>query len=89
MHYIELADSCAALCLDGLPRLGPRDEDAARRFITLIDTLYDRRKGLAISAAAEPEAIYAGEDSVDTFRRAASRLHEMRQPDWPGRAPFR
>lgn len=89
MHYLELSDRCDALFLDGVPRLGPRDEDAARRFIMLIDTLYDRRKGLVVSAAAEPEAVYAGDTFIDTFQRTASRLHEMRQPDWPGRPLFR
>lgn len=89
MHYREMARDARGLFLDAVPILGRRDEDAARRFILLVDTLYDMRRGLVIAAATEPEELYRGEEFDRAFDRTASRLHEMRRPDWPGNAGLR
>ena len=60
----------------------PEDRSAARRFGTLIDTLYEARARLVALAAAQPADLYpAGEGSFE-FERAASRLEEMRSEAW-------
>ena len=63
--------------LTGLPRFGPDDEDAARRFLTLVDEFYDRRVKLVVAAAAAPAELYRGERLRFEFPRAVSRLVEM------------
>jgi len=68
-----------------VPRLGSDDNDAARRFINLIDEFYDRNVNLIVSAAAEPEAIYSGERLARPFLRTVSRLREMRSHDYLAR----
>jgi cell division protein ZapE len=76
--YIEIARCYHAVFLSNLPVMGPADDDAARRFVTLVDELYDRGVKLVISAAAgSPEALYRGERLAFEFRRTTSRLHEM------------
>ncbi len=80
--YLALATHFQALVLDAIPLLSPDSHDEARRFITLIDALYDHRVKLIASAAAQPDALYPhGEGSV-AFRRAASRLEEMRSHEY-------
>jgi cell division protein ZapE len=62
-----------------VPRFTPVNENAARRFMWLIDALYDRRRFLIASADAEIDALYAGEQWRFEFTRTASRLGEMTQ----------
>jgi cell division protein ZapE len=76
--YLELAERCHTLIVDGVPIFGADDEDAARRFIVLVDTLYDRGTALVVSAAAEPAQLYRGERLRFEFERTTSRLLEMR-----------
>jgi cell division protein ZapE len=75
--YIELARLYNTLLIANIPIFTPRDEDAARRFIMLIDELYDRGVKIIVSAAAAPAALYRGERLQFEFQRAASRLVEM------------
>jgi cell division protein ZapE len=76
--YIEIARCYHAVFLSGVPVMDAASDDAARRFVTLVDELYDRGVKLALSAAAEaPEGLYRGERLAFDFRRTASRLHEM------------
>ena len=56
--------------------------DAARRFITLIDTLYDNHIHLILSADAEPGSLYDGYDWQFEFERTVSRLIEMQSADY-------
>ena len=60
--------------------MGPERRDEAKRFINLIDTLYDEGVRLIVSADAEPEELWTGADGHETFEiaRTASRLTEMR-----------
>jgi cell division protein ZapE len=76
--YLELAQRCHTLIVSGVPIFDSNDDDAARRFIMLVDTLYDRGTALVVSAAAEPPQLYQGERLRFDFERTASRLLEMR-----------
>jgi len=75
--YLALATHFHALVLDGIPRLSPDNFDAARRFVTLIDALYEHRVKLVASAAASPDLLYPEGEGAKAFRRTASRLAEM------------
>jgi cell division protein ZapE len=75
--YIELARLYGTLFITDIPVLTPQDEDAARRFIMLIDELYDRGVKIVVSAAAQPGLLYRGARLQSEFERAASRLVEM------------
>ena len=76
--YIEIARLHHTLFVSDVPVLDAAHDDPARRFIGLVDELYDRNVKLVISAAAEPTALYTGERLAATFARTASRLIEMR-----------
>ena len=75
--FLALATHFHALVLDGIPRLSPDNYDRARRFITLIDALYDHRVKLVASAAATPDELYQRGEGAKAFERTASRLEEM------------
>jgi cell division protein ZapE len=76
--YIEIARCYQTVFLSGVPVMGAAADDATRRFITLVDELYDRGVKLVVAARADsPEALYSGERLAFEFRRTASRLHEM------------
>jgi cell division protein ZapE len=75
--YIDLARLYGTLFITHVPQFTPSDEDAARRFIMLIDELYDRGVKIVVSAAAPPAQLYRGERLRFEFERAASRLIEM------------
>ena len=75
--YLALATHYQAFVLDAVPRLSPDNFDEARRFITLVDALYEHRVKLVASAAAVPDELYQRGENAEAFRRTASRLHEM------------
>jgi cell division protein ZapE len=75
--YLAVARHFHTLLLDGVPRLGAENFDKAKRFITLVDALYEHRVKLVASAAAAPDAIYERGENAAMFARTASRLHEM------------
>jgi cell division protein ZapE len=82
--YLKLAQRFHTIVLDRIPALGESERNEARRFIILIDALYDMRVKLITSAAGEPETLYSGGDGAEAFEfaRAASRLYEMRSADY-------
>jgi cell division protein ZapE len=80
--YIDIARRYGTLLIANVPRFTPQDEDAARRFIMLIDELYDRGVKIVVSAAAAPAELYHGERLGFEFQRAASRLIEMRSQEY-------
>ena len=75
--YIELARLYHTIFISDIPPLNSFNDNAARRFITLVDEFYDRGVKLVVSAAAPPTALYHGERLRFEFERAASRLIEM------------
>jgi cell division protein ZapE len=82
--YLAIAERFHTIIVDRIPALWSGERDAAKRFIILVDTLYDMHVKLVASAAAEPEALFAGADGAETieYARAASRLIEMRSTDY-------
>ena len=80
--YLALATHFHSLVLDGIPRLGPEKFDEARRFIVLIDTLYDHRVKLVASAETSPDQLYEHGEGTKMFQRTASRLQEMQSQDY-------
>ncbi|MGH6829300.1 MAG: cell division protein ZapE [Rhizomicrobium sp.] len=75
--YLEIARNFHTLLIDRIPALRPAKRDSARRFVLLIDTLYDQSVKLICSAEAPPHLLYPEGEGADAFRRAASRLVEM------------
>jgi len=80
--FLAVAQEFHTLLLGHIPLLTPEMRNEARRFILLIDTLYDEGVKLICSAAAPPEALYPAGDGADAFRRTASRLAEMQSEDY-------
>ena len=83
--YIEIAREYRSVIVSNVPLLGPSAENAARRFIELIDELYDRNVNLIVSAAARPTELYRGELLKAPFERTASRLIEMQSAEYLAR----
>jgi cell division protein ZapE len=78
--YLRIAHAYGTVFLDNVPVLSKARRNEAKRFINLIDTLYDNGIKLVVSAEAEPQDLYVGEDGTEAFEfdRTASRLIEMR-----------
>jgi cell division protein ZapE len=76
--YIEIARSFHTVLVAGVPRFTAEHENEARRFIALVDEFYDRNVKLILSAAVPLEALYGGQRLDFEFKRATSRLMEMR-----------
>ncbi|MDH5748665.1 MAG: cell division protein ZapE [Rhodospirillales bacterium] len=75
--YLEIARRYHTLVMPGIPRLQPSERDKAKRFLTLIDALYEHKVTLICSAETPPESIYPAGDGAFEFKRTASRLMEM------------
>ena len=82
VDYLGIVHNFHTILLENVPKMGPHKRNEARRFNTLIDTLYDNSTGLVVSAEAEPEALYIEGDDVFLFERTISRLNEMRSPGY-------
>lgn len=82
--YNAIADRYDTIFVDNIPVMDRSTRNEAKRFILLIDTLYDRGKRLVASAAAAPAELYADKSGTEAFEfeRTASRLIEMQSRDW-------
>lgn len=82
--FLRIAHAFHTLIIDDIPVIGSDERNQARRFILLIDTLYDNAVKLVASAAAVPERLYLGTDGFEAaeFRRVVSRLAEMQSADY-------
>jgi len=80
--YLALADAVRVLLIDDIPQLGRSNFNQAKRFVTLIDALYEARVRLICSAAAAPEMLYVEGEGTFEFERTASRLREMQAEGW-------
>ena len=80
--YIEIARCFHTVLVSDVPVIGPRDRDRARRFISLVDELYDRQVNLVVSAAAPPAGLYPKGPDAFEFRRTRSRLEEMQTREY-------
>lgn len=83
--YIELARWYPTVIVSGVPQFDSSRENQARRFIALVDEFYDRRVKLILSAATEPDALYAGDRLGFEFDRTRSRLAEMQTSEYLAR----
>jgi cell division protein ZapE len=82
--YLAIMARFNTLFLDHVPVMADAHRNEVKRFILLVDVLYDRHMRLFASAAAMPEGLYAGRRGTEAFEfeRAASRLTEMQSRDW-------
>lgn len=80
--YIEIAREFGVVLLGGIPAFDAGNEDAARRFVNLVDEFYDRQVSLVCTAAAPPVALYRGTRLAGAFERTASRLIEMQSSEY-------
>jgi cell division protein ZapE len=82
--FLAIAARYSTVFVDHVPVLAEGKRNEAKRFILLIDTLYDHQIRLVVSAAAPPQALYTGKRGVEAFEfdRTVSRLMEMQSRDW-------
>ncbi|MCF6264888.1 MAG: AFG1 family ATPase, partial [Xanthomonadales bacterium] len=86
IDYIEIARIFNTVMITGLPVFTDEKTDSLRRFITLVDELYDRGVNLVLSAAADLDNLYLGKRLAFEFRRTYSRLNEMQTQTYLGQA---
>jgi cell division protein ZapE len=80
--YLALAKAVKVLMIDDIPTLSRSNFNEAKRFVTLIDALYEARVRLICSAAAKPEMLYLEGEGTFEFERTTSRLREMQSEGW-------
>jgi len=83
--YIDIAMEFHAVVISDMPPLDGTNDDAARRFINLVDEFYDRNVKLVISAAQPLDSLYSGTRLAFEFQRTVSRLLEMQSYEYLGR----
>jgi cell division protein ZapE len=80
--YLMLTENFHTLLLDNVPKLGPHNRNEAKRFVTLVDVLYEAHANLVMSADVEAEKLYEEGHGHFEFARTVSRLMEMRSEDY-------
>ena len=84
--YLAIAARFHTLFIEGAPKITPENRYSARRFVTLIDALYEAKTRLVALAAGAPEELYPKGDGAFEFERTVSRLNEMSSQDWLDKA---
>lgn len=82
IDYKALSDRFDTVFLNHVPRMGYDRRNEAKRFILLVDTLYDAGVKLVVNAHAEPQKLYYGDDHAFEFERTVSRLLEMQGEEY-------
>ncbi len=80
--YLAIAARFHTIILTDIPKLGPENRNEAKRFVTLIDALYEAKVNLICSAAEQPQNLYTEGDGAFEFERTVSRLMEMQSPEY-------
>ncbi|MCB5408674.1 cell division protein ZapE [Pseudogemmobacter faecipullorum] len=80
--FLAIAGACRVLILEDIPQLSASNYNEAKRFVTLVDALYEAKVKLIASAADEPERLYLEGTGSFEFERTASRLREMQDAAW-------
>ena len=80
--FLCIADNFHTVILGDIPRMSPDSQDKAARFVTMIDSFYERKVKFICSAAAAPDKLYVEGDGAFEFQRTASRLMEMQSPEY-------
>ncbi|MBU1385416.1 MAG: AFG1 family ATPase [Alphaproteobacteria bacterium] len=83
--YLAIAERFQTLFVEDIPVLGAAKQQEARRFVTLIDALYEAGTRLVALAGAPPEALYRKGVGAFEFERTVSRLNEMAGAEWLAR----
>lgn len=80
--YLAIAGAYHTVFLEGIPRLSYDRRNEVKRLMTLVDTLYDKRVKLVVTADSTPEKLYRGHDHAFEFQRTVSRLIEMQSEEY-------
>lgn len=80
--FLAIARTFHTVMIDGIPTLSPARRNEAKRFVTLVDTLYEAKVKLLATAEAPPETLYPEGDGAFEFQRCVSRLNEMQSEDY-------
>ena len=80
--FLCIADNFHTVIVAEIPRMGPDSRDKAVRFVTMIDTFYERKVKFICSAATNPGGLYPEGDGSFEFQRTVSRLMEMQSPEY-------
>ena len=80
--YVDLAKRFHTVMLSRVPRMSPKNSDAARRFTWLVDIFYDDRVNLIVSAETEPDELFSAGEQAAEFQRTVSRLYEMQSVEY-------
>lgn len=80
--YLKIAQCFHTVIIRGVPVMGPERRNEAKRFVTLVDALYEAKTKLILSADVSPDGLYPQGDTAFEFKRTASRLLEMQSLDY-------
>jgi cell division protein ZapE len=80
--FLCIAEHFHTVIVADIPKMGPDSRDKAVRFVTMIDTFYEKKVKFVCSAAAAPSGLYVVGDGAFEFQRTVSRLMEMQSPEY-------